>query len=160
MPDPQLYTPEGVPFAYVSIGFSTGMNPVTKAETPTGGEDGDDPEAGQYYENQINNIHLFFYNVKDPASDPGNTRADGVNMHPDTAIVAHKYLTSGEFSYNNNGTGTESQATTHSGRELAGRELVSCLGGGECGGCIRFDFTIPPYFRLFATSDGHEALYL
>ena len=114
VPDPQLYTPEGVPFAYVSIGFSTGMNPVTKAETPTGGEDGDGPEAGQDYENQINDIHLFFYNVKDPASDPDNTGADGVNMNPDTAIVAHKYLTSGEFSYNNNGTGTESQATTHS----------------------------------------------
>ena len=42
------------------------------------------------------------------------TGADGVNMHHDTTIVAHKYLTIGEFSYNNNGTGTEPQATTHS----------------------------------------------
>lgn len=110
VPDPQLYTPEGVPFAYVSIGFSTGMNPVTKAEDPTGGEDGDDEEKGQDYENQINNIHLFFYNVEDP-NDPVE---DGVNLDPDTKIVAHKYLTSDEFAYNNNGTGTKPQATTHS----------------------------------------------
>lgn len=112
VPDPQLYTPEGVPFAYVSIGFSTGMNPVTKAEEedPTGGEGGDGDEKGQDYENQIKNIHLFFYNIKDPAK----TGADGVNMPAETAIVAHKYLTDDEFSYNNNGTGTESQATTHS----------------------------------------------
>lgn len=111
VPDPQLYTPEGVPFAYVSIGFSTGMNPVTKAEEdPTGGEDGDDNEKGQNYENRIYDIHLFFYNIKDPAM----TGADGVNMPADTTIVAHKYLTDDEFSYNNNGTGTESQATTHS----------------------------------------------
>lgn len=113
VPDPQLYTPEGVPFAYVSIGFSTGMNPVTKAEEeedPTGGEGGDGDEKGQVYENRINDIHLFFYNIKDPAM----TGEEGVNMPGDTAIVAHKYLTRGEFSYNNNGTGTESQATTHS----------------------------------------------
>lgn len=110
VPDPQLYTPEGVPFAYVSIGFSTGMNPVTKAETPTGGEDGDDNEKGQGYENRIYDIHLFFYNIKDPAM----TGEEGVNMPADTTIVAHKYLTDDEFSYNNNGTGTESQATTHS----------------------------------------------
>lgn len=110
VPDPQLYTPEGVPFAYVSIGFSTGMNPVTKAEDPTGGEDGDDEEKGQDYENRINNIHLFFYNVEDPT----DTDEDGVNLHPDTTIVAHKYLTSREFAYNNIGTGTDPQATTHS----------------------------------------------
>lgn len=105
VPDPQLYTPEGVPFAYVSIGFSTGMNPVTKAETPTGGEDGDGDEKGQVYENRIDNIHLFFYNVKDPAVVNG---ADGVNMYPDTTIVAHKYLTDDEFEY------SDTQATTHS----------------------------------------------
>lgn len=102
VPDPQLYTPEGVPFAYVSIGFSTGMNPVTKAETPTGGEGGDGDEKGQVYENQINNIHLFFYNIKDPTKD-GEV---GVNMHHDTTIVAHKYLTIGEFEY------SDTQATT------------------------------------------------
>lgn len=104
VPDPQLYTPEGVPFAYVSIGFSTGMNPVTKAETPTGGEGGDGDEKGQDYENQIKNIHLFFYNIKDPAK----TGADGVNMLGDTAIVAHKYLEAGDFDYY-----SDVQATTH-----------------------------------------------
>lgn len=104
VPDPQLYTPEGVPFAYVSIGFSTGMNPVTKAEEdPTGGEDGDDNEKGQDYENRINDIHLFFYNIKDPAK----TGEEGVNMHHDTTIVAHKYLTAGDFKY------SDVQATTH-----------------------------------------------
>ena len=102
VPDPQLYTPEGVPFAYVSIGFSTGMNPVTKAEDPTGGEGGDGDEKGQDYENRINDIHLFFYNIKDPTKD-GEV---GVNMHHDTTIVAHKYLTIGEFEY------SDTQATT------------------------------------------------
>ena len=109
VPDPQLYTADGVPYSYVSVGFSMAMNPVTKAN-PNGGEEGDGPEAGQVYENRINDIHLFFYNIKDPAM----TGEEGVNMHHDTTIVAHKYLTRGEFSYNNNGTGTESQATTHS----------------------------------------------
>ena len=106
VPDPQLYTADGVPYSYVSVGFSMAMNPVTKAN-PNGGEEGNGPEAGQDYENQINDIHLFFYNVKDPASDPDNTGADGVNMDPDTAIVAHKYLESGDFKY------SDVQATTH-----------------------------------------------
>lgn len=101
VPDPQLYTPEGVPFAYVSIGFSTGMNPVTKAN-PSGGEGGDGDEKGQDYENRINDIHLFFYNIKDPAK----TGEEGVNMYHDTTIVAHKYLTIGEFEY------SDTQATT------------------------------------------------
>lgn len=108
VPDPQLYTADGVPYSYVSVGFSMAMNPVTKAN-PNGGEGGDGPEAGQDYENQINDIHLFFYNVKDPASDPDNTGADGVNMDPDTAIVAHKYLEDRDFVYSEANT----QATTH-----------------------------------------------
>lgn len=111
VPDPQLYTPEGVPYSYVSVGFSMAMNPVTKANDPTGGEDGDGPEAGQDYENQINDIHLFFYNVKDPASDPDNTGADGVNMDPDTAIVAHKYLEDRDFEYSDDY--SDVQATTN-----------------------------------------------
>ena len=108
VPDPQLYTADGVPYSYVSVGFSMAMNPVTKAN-PNGGEEGNGPEAGQDYENQINDIHLFFYNVKDPASDPDNTGADGVNMDPDTAIVAHKYLEDRDFVYSEANT----QATTH-----------------------------------------------
>lgn len=107
VPDPQLYTADGVPYSYVSVGFSMAMNPVTKAN-PNGGEVGNGPEKGQSYENAVKNIHLFFYNVKDPASDPTNTGADGVNMPDDTAIVAHKYLEAGDFDY------SDVQATTHS----------------------------------------------
>ena len=110
VPDPQLYTADGVPYSYVSVGFSMAMNPVTKAN-PNGGEEGNGPEAGQYYENQINDIHLFFYNVKDPASDSGNTGADGVNMPGDTAIVAHKYLEDRDFEYSDDY--SDVQATTH-----------------------------------------------
>ena len=103
VPDPQLYTPEGVPYSYVSVGFSMAMNPVTKAN-PNGGEGGDGLEKGQSYENTVNNIHLFFYNVKDPTKDG----KDGVNMLGDTAIVAHKYLEAGDFDYY-----SDVQATTN-----------------------------------------------
>ena len=105
VPDPQLYTADGVPYSYVSVGFSMAMNPVTKAN-PNGGEEGDDSEKGQLYENAVKNIHLFFYNVKDPTKDG----KDGVNMPADTAIVAHKYLEAGDFVYSEANT----QATTHS----------------------------------------------
>lgn len=102
VPDPQLYTADGVPYSYVSVGFSMAMNPVTKAN-PNGGEEGDRSEKGQLYENAVNNIHLFFYNVK----DPNKSGADGVNMLGDTAIVAHKYLEDRDFKY------SDVQATTH-----------------------------------------------
>lgn len=102
VPDPQLYTADGVPYSYVSVGFSMAMNPVTKAN-PNGGEEGDHSEKGQSYENAVNNIHLFFYNVK----DPNKSGADGVNMLGDTAIVAHKYLEDRDFKY------SDVQATTH-----------------------------------------------
>lgn len=104
VPDPQLYTADGVPYSYVSVGFSMAMNPVTKAN-PNGGEKGDDSEKGQSYENAVKNIHLFFYNVKDPTKDG----KDGVNMPGDTAIVAHKYLTADDFVYSE----AITQATTH-----------------------------------------------
>ena len=58
--DCQLYTPEGVPYAYVSIALSTAMTPSTRAN-PTGGEDGDGEEPGQANENEVNDITLFFY---------------------------------------------------------------------------------------------------
>ena len=102
VPDPQLYTADGVPYSYVSVGFSMAMNPVTKAN-PNGGEEGNHSEKGQSYENTVNNIHLFFYNVK----DPNKSGEDGVNMPADTAIVAHKYLEAGDFDY------SDVQATTH-----------------------------------------------
>ena len=62
MEDCQLYTPEGVPYAYVAVAFNTGMNTSTRSN-PTGGEDGDGPEVGQSNENQVNDITLFFYEV-------------------------------------------------------------------------------------------------
>ena len=107
VPDPQLYTADGVPYSYVSVGFSMAMNPVTKAN-PNGGEEGDDNEKGQSYENAVKNIHLFFYNVKDPNQTTG---ADGVNMLGDTAIVAHKYLEDRDFEYSDDY--SDVQATTH-----------------------------------------------
>lgn len=106
VPDPQLYTADGVPYSYVSVGFSMAMNPVTKAN-PNGGEEGDGPEKGQSYENAVNNIHLFFYNVK----DPNKSGADGVNMLGDTAIVAHKYLEDRDFEYSDDY--SDVQATTN-----------------------------------------------
>ena len=107
VPDPQLYTADGVPYSYVSVGFSMAMNPVTKAN-PNGGEEGDRSEKGQSYENAVNNIHLFFYNVKDPNQTTG---ADGVNMPADTAIVAHKYLEDRDFEYSDDY--SDVQATTN-----------------------------------------------
>lgn len=106
VPDPQLYTADGVPYSYVSVGFSMAMNPVTKAN-PNGGEEGDGDEKGQSYENAVNNIHLFFYNVKDPTKDG----KDGVNMPADTAIVAHKYLEDRDFEYSDDY--SDVQATTN-----------------------------------------------
>lgn len=77
--DCQLYTSEGVPYAYVAVAFNTGMNTSTRSN-PTGGEDGDDPEVGQSNENQVNDITLFFYEVGEGDK--------GVNMPSTTPIVA------------------------------------------------------------------------
>lgn len=76
--DCQLYTPEGVPYAYVSIALSTAMTPSTRAN-PSGGEEGDGPEEGQDYENKVNDITLFFYDEEDAP--------DGVNSAADTEVI-------------------------------------------------------------------------
>ena len=89
--DCQLYTPEGVPYAYVAVAFNTGMNTSTRAN-PTGGEDGDGPEVGQSNENQVNDITLFFYEATD--------KVKGVNSDPETSIVARHHFKNGEFTYN------------------------------------------------------------
>lgn len=86
--DCQLYTPEGVPYAYVAVAFNTGMNTSTRAN-PTGGEDGDGPEVGQSNENQVNDITLFFYEVTDGDQ--------GVNMPSTTPIVARHHFTEENF---------------------------------------------------------------
>lgn len=95
--DCQLYTPEGVPYAYVAVAFNTGMNTSTRAdendlEDPTGGEDGDGPEVGQSNENQVNDITLFFYKVGEGDK--------GVNSDSKTKIVARHHFKNGEFTYN------------------------------------------------------------
>lgn len=86
--DCQLYTPEGVPYAYVAVAFNTGMNTSTRSN-PTGGEDGDGPEVGQSNENQVNDITLFFYEAKDDVK--------GVNSDPATKIVARHHFTEKNF---------------------------------------------------------------
>lgn len=86
--DCQLYTSEGVPYAYVAVAFNTGINTSTRSN-PTGGEDGDDPEVGQSNENQVNDITLFFYEAKDGDQ--------GVNMPSTTPIVARHHFGDGYF---------------------------------------------------------------
>lgn len=92
--DCQLYTPEGVPYAYVAVAFNTGMNTSTRSDEndpkdPTGGEDGDGPEVGQSNENQVNDITLFFYEAKDDVK--------GVNSDPATKIVARHHFKKENF---------------------------------------------------------------
>lgn len=92
--DCQLYTPEGKPYAYVSVGFRTGMNTSTRADDdPTGGEDGDDNQAGTAVENKIHDITLFFY-VAD-----GTDADKGVNSADTTRIAARHYFNSDQFTY-------------------------------------------------------------
>lgn len=92
--DCQLYTPEGKPYAYVSVGFRTGMNTSTRADDdPTGGEDGDDNQAGTAVENKIHDITLFFY-VAD-----GTDADKGVNSAATTRIAARHYFNSDQFTY-------------------------------------------------------------
>lgn len=92
--DCQLYTPEGKPYAYVSVGFRTGMNTSTRADDdPTGGEEGDGNQAGTTDENKIHDITLFFY-VAD-----GTTADEGVNSAATTSIAARHYFNSDQFTY-------------------------------------------------------------
>lgn len=92
--DCQLYTPEGKPYAYVSVGFRTGMNTSTRADDdPTGGEEGDGNQAGTAVENKIHDITLFFY-VAD-----GTTADEGVNSAATTPIAARHYFNSDQFTY-------------------------------------------------------------
>lgn len=90
--DCQLYTPEGVPYAYVSIALSTAMTPSTRAAgDPTGGEEGDGREPGQSEENKVNDITLFFYEATNEVT--------GVNAAGTTPIVARLSLSKDDFTY-------------------------------------------------------------
>lgn len=103
--DCQLYTSEGVPYAYVAVAFNTGMNTSTRAdendlEDPTGGESGDGEEPGQSNENQVNDITLFFYETSETSGLNPTQQNPGVNMDPTTPIVARHHFKNGEFTYN------------------------------------------------------------
>ncbi len=90
--DCQLYTEEGVPYAYVSIALNTSAaTPGTRADNPTGGEDGDGEEPGQSYENEVNDITLFFYEATNEVT--------GVNADAKTSIVARRSLSENDFTY-------------------------------------------------------------
>ena len=113
--DCQLYTPEGVPYAYVSIALSTAMTPSTRAN-PTGGEEGDGREPGQANENRVNDITLFFYDVAD-APDGVNSTAEaetGTTATP-IPIVARLHLEGSQLK------GTATQKTTE---EIAVEQLL------------------------------------
>ena len=91
--DCQLYTEEGVPYAYVSIALNTSATtPSTRADDdPTGGESGDGPEEGQDYENEVRDITLFFYEATNEVT--------GVNADAKTSIVARRSLSKNDFTY-------------------------------------------------------------
>ncbi len=104
MEDCQLYTSEGVPYAYVAVAFNTGMNTSTRAdendlEDPTGGESGDGEEPGQSNENQVHDITLFFY---DTGTNPDANDNPGVNMPANTKIVARHHFATGKFTHADN----------------------------------------------------------
>ena len=124
--DCQLYTPEGVPYAYVSIALSTAMTPSTRAtDDPTGGEDGDGREPGQSEENKVNDITLFFYDVEDAL--------DGVNSAAATPIpVIRQYFSKKEINYENGQTYATTEAVPV--EELLGNHnyhVLAVVNGGE-----------------------------
>lgn len=125
--DCQLYTPEGVPYAYVAVAFNTGMNTSTRSN-PTGGENGDDLEPGQSNENQVNDITLFFY---DTGTNPDANDNPGVNMDPATPIVARHHFKNGEFTYNG---GTNAQTNPVEVTQLLvnhSYHVLAVVNGGE-----------------------------
>lgn len=125
--DCQLYTSEGVPYAYVAVAFNTGMNTSTRSN-PTGGENGDDLEPGQSNENQVNDITLFFY---DTGTNPDANDNPGVNMDPATPIVARHHFKNGEFTYNG---GTNAQTNPVEVTQLLvnhSYHVLAVVNGGE-----------------------------
>ena len=123
--DCQLYTPEGVPYAYVSIALSTAMNPSTRAaDDPTGGEDGDGPEPGQANENQVNDITLFFYEATGDKTDKG------VNSAAETKVI-RQYFGNNDINYT---TGQQASTNTVPVEELLVNHdyhVLAVVNGGE-----------------------------
>lgn len=133
--DCQLYTSEGVPYAYVAVAFNTGMNTSTRAdendlEDPTGGESGDGEEPGQSNENQVNDITLFFYETSETSGLNPTQQNPGVNMDPATPIVARRHFGDGEFTYN----GTNAQTNPVEVTQLLvnhSYHVLAVVNGGE-----------------------------
>ena len=129
--DCQLYTPEGVPYAYVSIALSTAMTPSTRAaDDPTGGEDGDGPEPGQSNENEVNDITLFFYDAA--------VATNGVNSVPtgtatSIPIVARLYLTADELQPQTGNSMTKQTGAIEVEQLLVGHSyhVLAVVNGGE-----------------------------
>ena len=126
--DCQLYTEDGVPYAYVSIAINAATaTPGTRAEgdeggNPTGGEGGDGEEAGQDYENQVNDLTLFFYEATEDVT--------GVNAAATTPIVASRYFQIGEFTHS----GTNAQTQAVAVEELLVNHqyhVLAVINGGE-----------------------------
>ena len=102
--DCQLYTEEGVPYAYVSIALNTSAaTPSTRADNPSGGESGDGEEPGQSYENEVNDITLFFYDAAVATNGVNSVPTEPATSIP---IVARLYLTASQL------TGSETQKQT------------------------------------------------
>ena len=127
--DCQLYTPEGVPYAYVSIALSTAMTPSTRAN-PTGGENGDGPEPGQSEENEVRDITLFFYDAA--------VATNGVNSVPtgtatSIPIVARLYLTADELQPQTGNSMTKQTGAIEVEQLLVGHSyhVLAVVNGGE-----------------------------
>ena len=121
--DCQLYTPEGVPYAYVSIALSTAMTPSTRAN-PTGGEGGDGEEPGQANENEVNDITLFFYEATGYKTDKG------VNSAAETKVI-RQYFGNNDINYT---TGQQASTNTVPVEELLVNHdyyVLAVVNGGE-----------------------------
>ncbi len=121
--DCQLYTPEGVPYAYVSIALSTAMTPSTRAN-PSGGEEGDGREPGQSYENEVNDITLFFYEATGDKTDKG------VNSAAETKVIC-QYFGNNDINYT---TGQQASTNTVPVEQLLvshNYHVLAVVNGGE-----------------------------
>lgn len=79
---------DGAP-VYIRLTISTGGEMGTTRAYPNGGEEGDGREPGETFEDAVNDLYLFFYQVAEGVTD-------GVNADADTKIVAYKYFTIGD----------------------------------------------------------------
>lgn len=79
------YRKDGSAYAYVSLTIHTGTAGNVTRANPTGGETGNGYEKGQDYENEVNNLTLFFY--------PATLGDGGVNRTGNVDFTAKAYIT-------------------------------------------------------------------